>query len=139
VADRGKANPPSERDFLDVFATSEAEVNALTFSDPAKAPFTGDGLSDDEILERAANAEGLVRYGWEPYLHDRPLRHRLSRIAVPTLILSGAGDRLVRSGYYEQVAQLVPGARLQTLEAVGHYAAIEDPVSAAAAVTAFLT
>jgi pimeloyl-ACP methyl ester carboxylesterase len=133
-----KLTPPSERDFLDVFAMSDTEINAVTFKDPAKAPFSGDTLSDDEILERAANREGLVRYGWEPYLHDRSLPHRLSRIAVPTLILTGTGDHLIRSGYYEEFAQLVPGARLQFLEDVGHYAAIEDPESAASVVTDFL-
>ncbi|GAA2585786.1 alpha/beta hydrolase [Dactylosporangium fulvum] len=132
-----KLTPPSERDFIDVFALPDQEVNQLAFADPTKAPFSGTDLSDDDILERAATREALVRYGWEPYLHDTSLRHRLYRINVPTLFVVGSSDRFVREGYYRDFAYLVPDAQLCTVDG-GHYPVIENPDGARDALTSFL-
>src|SRR5579863_420178 len=83
-----KLTPPHERDFADLFALPDDHVARIAFCDASKAPFTGADLSDEDILERAAAREALVRYGWEPYLHDKALKTRLDRIQVPTLLVT---------------------------------------------------
>ena len=41
------------------------------------------------------NTETFTRFGWEPYLHNPKLKHRLHRIRIPTLFLWGTHDRIL--------------------------------------------
>ena len=47
-------------------------------------------------------------------------RARLAKITAPTLIIHGAGDRLLPPVCGEDAARAIPGARLLVLEGMGH-------------------
>jgi 3-oxoadipate enol-lactonase len=52
---------------------------------------------------------------------------RLGQIDLPTLVIHGDVDRLLRYPNGEAIATLIPGARLATLEGVGHMFWWEQP------------
>jgi pimeloyl-ACP methyl ester carboxylesterase len=51
----------------------------------------------------------------------------LSRIAVPTLVVHGALDRVIPVENAHLIAERIPGARLRILEDVGHLYTTEEP------------
>ncbi|HVY77059.1 MAG TPA: alpha/beta fold hydrolase [Solirubrobacterales bacterium] len=57
--------------------------------------------------------------------HDT--HERLGRIELPTLVIHGDADRLLRYPNGESIARLIPGSRLATLEGVGHMFWWEQP------------
>jgi pimeloyl-ACP methyl ester carboxylesterase len=57
--------------------------------------------------------------------HDT--HQRLDRIALPTLVVHGDVDRLLGPGNGRQIASLIPGARLEMLEGIGHMFWWEQP------------
>jgi pimeloyl-ACP methyl ester carboxylesterase len=52
---------------------------------------------------------------------------RLGQIEVPTLVVHGTEDRVLGVGNGRQIAALIPGARLQELDGVGHMFWWEQP------------
>jgi 3-oxoadipate enol-lactonase len=60
-------------------------------------------------------------------------------IAVPALVLCGTEDRITPPALSEQLAELIPGARLELIEGSGHLANAEKPVEFNAAIARFLT
>jgi 3-oxoadipate enol-lactonase len=52
---------------------------------------------------------------------------RLPRLEVPTLVIHGTEDRMLPFANGELIARLVPGARLERLEGVGHMFWWEQP------------
>jgi pimeloyl-ACP methyl ester carboxylesterase len=124
-------------DIVDVFNTSPAEVKRRTWHDPAKAP-DFDDMTDEQIAAHARSWEALCRYGWHPYMYNPALKHWLRRIAVPTLVLWGAHDGIVSPAYGKAYADLIPGARFQTIDAAAHAPHLEQPDAFVDAVAAFL-
>ncbi len=57
--------------------------------------------------------------------HDT--HERLGQIELPTLVIHGDADRLLGYPNGRQIAALIPGARLETLEGVGHMFWWEQP------------
>jgi 3-oxoadipate enol-lactonase len=57
--------------------------------------------------------------------HDT--HERLGRISLPTLVVHGDADRLLGYANGRQIAALIPGARLETLEGTGHMFWWEQP------------
>jgi pimeloyl-ACP methyl ester carboxylesterase len=49
------------------------------------------------------------------------------RIAAPTLVVHGKGDQMLASSNGELVASLIPDARLEVLDGVGHLFFWEQP------------
>lgn len=66
---------------------------------------------------------------------SRPL---LPRIAVPTLIACGEEDALTPPALHEEMAALIPGARLTRFAGSGHLPTMEVPEEAAAAMARWL-
>ncbi len=52
---------------------------------------------------------------------------RLGEIAAPTLVVHGTADQMLVSANGELVASLIPGARLELLDGVGHLFFWEQP------------
>ena len=52
---------------------------------------------------------------------------RLAEIAAPTLVIHGTADRMIPVANGELIASLIPGARLELLEGVGHMFWWEQP------------
>jgi pimeloyl-ACP methyl ester carboxylesterase len=55
------------------------------------------------------------------------LRPLLPQLTVPTFIIAGAEDRLIRSWYFEAVSQEIPGAELALIPNCGHVPQEECP------------
>jgi pimeloyl-ACP methyl ester carboxylesterase len=53
-------------------------------------------------------------------------RSRYAKLAIPTLVLWGAKDSVTPLAQGQDLARLIPGARLDVLPLVGHIPAIED-------------
>jgi pimeloyl-ACP methyl ester carboxylesterase len=134
-----KVGDRETRDIPDIWALHPDEVLQLQYADPGRAAVDYTKLSEDRVTVIARNREATALYGWDPYLHNPKLKQRLHRIDVPTLLLWGAVDRFVTSGYYGAAYQaLIPGARLQTIDGAGHFPHLERPEAFAERVAAFL-
>lgn len=133
-----KTGPVETLDIPDIFAMSEDKVSRLLFHDPASAKVDLSRLSDEELTIIARNRETLALLVWEPWMHNPKLKHRLHRIACPTLFLRGESDGLVSADYLARYAGLVPKARVETIAAAGHAVQVEAPEAFAEKVLAFL-
>ncbi|OLR92033.1 alpha/beta fold hydrolase [Actinokineospora bangkokensis] len=63
---------------------------------------------------------------------------RLGRVVAPTLVVHGTEDEMIRVDNGRHVASLVPGARLEVVEGVGHLFWWEQPEATARLVTSFV-
>jgi pimeloyl-ACP methyl ester carboxylesterase len=114
------------RDIADVFGLPQDEVTRLLFHDPANAP-DPNTLTDEQLIEMAANRIALAMYTWEPYMHNPKLRYWLHRVRVPTLLIWGESDGLVPVAYAEAYGALIPGAELVVMPEAGHAPQVEQP------------
>jgi pimeloyl-ACP methyl ester carboxylesterase len=97
----------------------------------------------DEIFEgyhKPLRAQNWDRALYEltfapPYPELRPLAANLS---VPTFVIGGEDDRLIRSWYFEDIAAEIPGAQLVLLPQCGHVPHEECPEAFLASVFQFL-
>jgi len=125
-------------DICDVFNTSPGEVARRSWHDPARWAPDYNAMTDDEIVVRARNWESLCLYAWHPYMYNAQLKRWLRRIAVPTLVLWGASDRIAAPAYGQAYSALIPGSRFELIEAAGHHPEIEQPEAFAERVVKFL-
>jgi pimeloyl-ACP methyl ester carboxylesterase len=133
-----KTGSADRLDLPDVFALAPDELNRLMFHDPAKMKRDPASLSDEELAFMVRNRETFALIAWEPYMHNPKLKHRLHRVASPTLFLRGESDGLVSEEYLRTYAGLLPNARLATIAGAGHAPHLEQPAAFAAAVLGFL-
>lgn len=68
--------------------------------------------------------------------HD--LRGEISRIAVPTLVLSSTHDEMIDPALVESLAREIPGARFEPIENKTHFVPLEQPEKVAQVVESFL-
>ena len=122
-----KLGGPLEREVVDLFATPHAELDRHLYADESRG--LGDlGRADPAaVLEMARNEEALVTYGWEPYMHNPRLLDWTWRITVPTTVVWGDRDGIVRPGYGRGLAGRIPGARFELVERAGHRPQVECP------------
>ena len=106
-------------DILDVFNTSPQEVQRRSWHDPGRGRRIFNAMSDDELVVRARNWEALCLYGWHPYMYNPQLKRWLRRIAVPTLVLWGASDGIVKPSYGQAYSRADPGFALRADRARG--------------------
>jgi pimeloyl-ACP methyl ester carboxylesterase len=132
-----KIGDRESRDIADVFNLNPVELRRRTWHDPANAP-DYNAMSDDELIVHARNREALCLYAWHPCLYNPQLKHWLGHIRVPTLLLWGADDRIVTPDYGRAYSALIPGSRLELIEAAGHHPEIEQPERFVERVAAFL-
>jgi pimeloyl-ACP methyl ester carboxylesterase len=127
----------------DMFAHSPVELAELLYHDDdmkAAAIRRAQGMDGDpELFERyLRNQIATAHLGWNPYMHDPKLPHRLHRITAPTLILWGAHDRLVPTGYADRWAELLPKAEIAIIEEAGHLPLVERPEASLRVLRTFL-
>ena len=65
-------------------------------------------------------------------------REDLRRIACPTLVLCGRQDALTPLALHEEIAGLVPGAKLVVVEDCGHLSTLEKPITVSTALRQWL-
>jgi pimeloyl-ACP methyl ester carboxylesterase len=133
-----KTGPIDKLEVPDIFAMAQDKLNALIYHDPKKSAPDFKTLSEPELQTFVRNRETLALLGWEPYMHNPKLKHRLHRVNVPTLLARGASDGLVSAGYLASYAALLPNARTITVAEAGHVPHIEQPDKFAATVLDFL-
>jgi pimeloyl-ACP methyl ester carboxylesterase len=75
--------------------------------------------------ERWGQLVGGLRTMWRTQPNFTP--KMLGSIKVPTLIHSGEHDEIIRRDHTEQMARLIPGARLAVQSGVCHFAMLQDP------------
>lgn len=115
-----------DRDFADIYLLPEPERTAIYHAPGFTPSFRGN--SDEDFLAIAMADDAIVRYCWQPYMHDPSLRGRLRRITASCLILHGDADRFVlRPDYFEAYAALINGARFESLPGAGHRLEEEVP------------
>ena len=125
-------------EILDVFNTHPDTVRRLSWHDPERSAPDFDALSDAALTRHARDWEALCLYGWEPYMYNPRLTRWLGRIALPTLVLWGASDGVVRPAYGRAYAALIPGARFALIDGAGHHPELERPDALADRVHDFL-
>jgi pimeloyl-ACP methyl ester carboxylesterase len=126
-----------ERDIVHFFNTAPEELSRRAWHDPARRPpgsyglgwhaAIGEAMSDEEMIALARNWDALCLYAWRPHMYNPQLKGWLHRIAVPTLVLWGASDRIVTPDYGRAYSALIPGARFELIEAAGHHPELEQP------------
>ena len=70
-------------------------------------------------------------------MHD-DLRYELADVRAPTLVITGSQDMLTPFGDAEELAELIPGARLRELRGAAHGLMVEQPNAFNNAVLDFL-
>jgi pimeloyl-ACP methyl ester carboxylesterase len=133
-----KTGPVDKLDVPDIFAMAQDKLAPLIYHDPAKARPDMKALSDEQIAIMARNRETLALLAWEPYMHNPKLKHRLHRVAAPTLFVRGESDGLVSAAYLERYARLIPNARITTIAQAGHAPHAEQAQATAKTVLDFL-
>ncbi len=99
------------------------------------------GALDDvraEVIETMARIDpAAYRFGAEAvWLADQ--RDRAAAIDVPTLVLCGAEDRVTPPDLSKELADLIPGARLEMIAGAGHISNLERAATFNAHVEDFL-
>ena len=120
----GLAPTPATGPIVDPGQLSPAERGAHAFHDPARFGIVPAGPED--LAAMAANQQTLRLYAGEPFMHDPGLRQRLPDLALPTLVLCGASDRILTPTYGQQLADLIPGAQFRLVPQAGHFPQIEQ-------------
>jgi pimeloyl-ACP methyl ester carboxylesterase len=105
------------------------------YGDPARV---SDAVIDRHyaLLLREGNRDASRRRFSEP--RDDGLTARLHELRMPALILWGSLDRWISPLNGERLVREIPGARLVTLEGLGHVPMEEDPARSVAPVLVFL-
>jgi len=113
-----------EEPLADLFRVMQdrEKLRELLFHDPRGHMATlvlQDNPDEDAMLAGYQSLTVLARLVWErPY--DPKLASRLHRIACPTLLVWGAGDKLVPPAYGEAYRRHIPGAELKLIPGCGH-------------------
>ncbi len=106
-----------------------------------------DALSDEELDDQFAllrSGDGHLRLPTIVGYYDERIRFArrwhgaLETLDLPLLVLWGRRDPVAVPAIAEKVAAETPTARLEWLDALGHYPQLEDPATVAAALNAFL-
>ena len=101
----------------------------------------GPGASEEikqEVLEETRKQEPAVIAGDFRACDAFDVRERLSEIRIPTLVLSGAEDRLTPPKYSDFLVERIPGARLVRFPGAGHLLPVEKPEAFNRAVDEFV-
>jgi pimeloyl-ACP methyl ester carboxylesterase len=133
-----KTGSVDKLDVPDIFAMPQDKLNALLYHDPKKNAPDFKTLPEPDLQAFVRNRETLALIGWEPYMHNPKLKHRLHRVTAPALFARGASDGVVSAGYLAAYAALLPKARTVTIADAGHVPHIEQPDTFAATVLEFL-
>ena len=122
-----KVGGVTERDIADMHAMSRDEYMRLAWADPAKGERDLMQLPETELAGIARGREAFARFGWKPYMHNPHLKRWLHRIDIPTLLLWGEQDGIVRPSYGEAWRAEIPGARMDVISNAGHFPHWEQP------------
>jgi len=127
-----------------VRGTDYSELRAMLFKDAAirvACDMFPDRRGDiEDELRRYKMLRFSNRFGFKPpYFYHWPLRGRLHRIGVPTLVVWGEEDHMVPIAHGRAYAEGIPGSNgVHTVKGTGHSPHAEDPDTTASMVQEFL-
>jgi pimeloyl-ACP methyl ester carboxylesterase len=128
----------------DLFSLLPHQFAELLFDDPVQGQKLLTGGLDLGNLEALkdfyiANARRLAMAGKILFpIPNRRVSKRLYRLRAETLILWGAGDRMIPPVYAREWARLIPRARVVVMEGAGHMLPWEQAEAFVEAVARFL-
>lgn len=122
-----KFGGPYDVDIQDVWTSHPDKVTAWKWHDADKGKRDFLSMDDEALGVVARNTESFARFCWDPYMHNPKLKRRLHRIKAPTLVIWGENDGLTSPVYGKAYADLIPGARFESIAAAGHYPHVEQP------------
>lgn len=124
---------------LDPFLRSDEQRIRDLFHDPKRADALVEQLRRPELEDLLLrNQTATARLTWQPRGYDPHLAKWLHRIAVPTLLIWGAHDRLVPPDHALAYQKLIPGAELAIIPDCGHLPHVEQRGAFLAALADFL-
>ena len=109
------------------------EFFGIVFSEPHSTKPYEDGVLHGGCATDGATV-ALALTGWIGV----DMREQARQVRCPTLVIHGDDDRRVPYAQGEQIAALVPGARLLTIGSGGHLPSARDPVAFSRAVRDFV-
>jgi len=124
---------------LDPFTQPSDALAKLKWHDPAngaKEPTAFDAATDNKATFRTINLSAATKFLWP--LPDRGLSRRAKHITAPTLIVHGESDGLIPARYSDELAKLIPGAKVKRIRDAGHYPMVEQEAAFLDAVETFL-
>jgi len=122
-----------------IYAMPPEKLWGLIFNDPAGAAHLMPDFENlDEVVHQFGEATALARLAWNPQ-YDLKLDRRLERVRCPTLIVRAEHDRLVPDAMAERYAELIPGARIETVPGSGHGLVIEQAEQTADLIAGFIS
>jgi pimeloyl-ACP methyl ester carboxylesterase len=110
----------------DFFSLTMDQVVELSFHDPDSFRFDPTTLPPAARAIVAGNRKALEVYAGAS-MSDPTLAARLSKVNLPTLVLSGDSDQIVHAQYGRAYAEAIPNAEFQLLNGTGHMPQIETP------------
>jgi pimeloyl-ACP methyl ester carboxylesterase len=114
-----------------LFADPKGDVAQQFFATPS------DPDARVDVLAQFVWAQACTgKFVWP--VADRGLKHRIHRIAAPTLIVWGDSDRIIAPDYAKEFAKRITGARVQMIAKAGHLPQLEQPEAVVKAVLGFL-
>ncbi len=128
----------TDRDIADFHNTDAELLESLKWADPSGRQPDLTGQDEDAVTAVVRSREAFAHYGWRPYMHNPVLTRWLHRIDIPTLVLWGAQDGIVKPEYGQAYADRIDGAAFKTIANAGHYPQIEQPDATLDALRAFL-
>jgi len=105
----------------DISGMSLAEIRALSFHDPGKAPVPPSGGTGPSPDVRA-----LIGYTG-PAMTDPALAGRLGELTLPVDVLWGESDGIAGPGYGKAYAAAIPRSTFTLLPRTGHLPQVESP------------
>jgi len=111
--------------------------DARAIADRHFAPAEGGALREELARELMACLPGVL-HGDYLACDTFDVMERLGAVGAPTLVVSGAEDRLTPPKYARHLAERIPGARLVEIAGAGHLAMREAPSAVAGAIAAWL-
>jgi pimeloyl-ACP methyl ester carboxylesterase len=118
------------------------------YDSPESAAYTRDNILTHRPLSEALKAQVVedslcgsrgARLEWPTVALPEDYSAEAARIEVPTLVIAGAQDKVDPvERLRKELLPLVPHARMQVLEGVGHLSPLEAPEEVAAAIAGFL-
>jgi pimeloyl-ACP methyl ester carboxylesterase len=129
---------PGEAQIDPFLRTDEQRLRDL-FHDPGRADEMVKRMLRPELEDlNLRNQTTTARLTWQPRGYDPHLAKWLHRIALPTLLVWGANDRLLPPAYAAAWQKLVPGAQLLVLlPDCGHLPHVEQRAAFVAALNSF--
>lgn len=107
---------------MDLFSLSPDKRAQMAFHEPSRQP----PLNPGQISQLRENASVMSIYAGDPYMHDPAFETRLGEIEMPTTVLWGASDCIVRESYGVAMARLIHGAAFRAIPQAGHFPQIEQ-------------